>query len=389
MSMRTLPLVFINLGGEMLYILDQRLHARNTSEDKSDKGVWSDNDRQRVMNDIVGTMFSKAFMDELLKPQLLYSHRTMKVVLTRLAHVSIMKLNTVSMEKLYDLILMAFKYQVFQCPRPKDLLLISYNHIDSIREYVKDTPAVVNLVDETHRKIIEIYSSMTAGEFQLLRQTLLTFLQDTHIRVSIFLQNKIQNPNGRFALSTSGPVPHGMDVPGVIRIFDKKGREMRQSRFQSGGSYSRPTKDASFGLRGNRVIKLGMNMYSVNLGGESSKGPSVKNLEDASPNPMAKEELNLLARLMGTVEIENVSGSETGFQINLLAAVQEDDDEGASGGAEESFEVMNIQALKDENSSTQLAQIARLFVEQDKTPENVNSDKGDDLLSMMDDLESL
>lgn len=36
--MRTLPLVFINLGGEMLYILDQRLHAHSTSEDKSEKG---------------------------------------------------------------------------------------------------------------------------------------------------------------------------------------------------------------------------------------------------------------------------------------------------------------------------------------------------------------
>lgn len=52
-----------------------------------------------VMNDIVGTMFSRAFMDELLKPQQLYSHRTMKTVLTRLAHASIMRLNPASMDK--------------------------------------------------------------------------------------------------------------------------------------------------------------------------------------------------------------------------------------------------------------------------------------------------
>lgn len=52
-----------------------------------------------VMNDIVGTMFSKAFMDELLKPQQLYSHRTMKTVLTRLAHASIMRLNSASMDR--------------------------------------------------------------------------------------------------------------------------------------------------------------------------------------------------------------------------------------------------------------------------------------------------
>lgn len=37
--MRTLPLVFVNLGGEMIYILDQRLRAHNTSEDNSEKGI--------------------------------------------------------------------------------------------------------------------------------------------------------------------------------------------------------------------------------------------------------------------------------------------------------------------------------------------------------------
>lgn len=41
MSMRSLPLVFINLGGEMLYILDQRLQAHNMSEDNSEKGIGS------------------------------------------------------------------------------------------------------------------------------------------------------------------------------------------------------------------------------------------------------------------------------------------------------------------------------------------------------------
>ena len=38
MSMRTLPLLFLNLGGEMLYILDQRLRAQNIPGDKARKG---------------------------------------------------------------------------------------------------------------------------------------------------------------------------------------------------------------------------------------------------------------------------------------------------------------------------------------------------------------
>ncbi|KAG7219389.1 hypothetical protein INR49_002821 [Caranx melampygus] len=325
MSLTTLPLVFINLGGEMLYILDQRLRAQNTSEDNSEKGVWSENDRRRVMNDIIGTMFSKSFMDELLKPQQLYSHRTLKTVLTRIAHASIMRLNAASMDRLYELMVMAFKYQIFLCPRPRDLLLVSYNHIDTIRDFVKDTPAVVNQVDETHRKIIEIYSSFSEGELQLLRQTLLIFFQDMHIRVSLFLKNQIQNPNGRFVLSTSGPVPRGIDVPGLIRTFDRKGREVRRSEFPSGGSYSSP--------------------YTVNHEEEThtSRTTSVQQT-DTSSNPLAKEELNLLARLMGSMTAE--PREEASFRINLFPSDQEEEEAGASWEAESSFGVINIQAMQ-------------------------------------------
>ncbi|XP_073338902.1 protein OSCP1a [Pagrus major] len=344
-----------------------------------------------VMNDIVGTMFSKTFMDELLKPQQLYSHRTMKTVLTRLAHTSIMRLSPASMDRLYELMIMAFKYQVFLCPRPKDLLLISYNHIDTIREFVKDTPVVLNQVDETHRKIIEVYSSLSEGEFQLLRQTLLIFFQDMNVRVSLFLKNQVQKPNGRFALSTSGPVPHGIDVPGLIRTFDCKGREVSRVEFPTGGCYSSPIREGSFLLNGDRVSTLGLNMYTVNHLEEThtSKTPTVKQTDD-TPNLLAKEELNLLARLMGSMKAEDTPKAETVFRINLFTTKEEEEEEEqarASGGAEESsFEVINIQAMQDEQAATELALIAGQFAEGEEKPENPESNKGDDLLAMMDDL---
>ncbi|KAG8005370.1 Protein OSCP1, partial [Nibea albiflora] len=339
-----------------------------------------------VMNDIIGTMFSKPFMDELLKPQQLYSHRTVKTVLTRLAHTSIMRLNPASMDRLYELMIMAFKYQVFLCPRPKDLLLISYNHIDTIREFVKDTPVVVNQVDETHRKIIEVYSCLSEGEFQLLRQTLLIFFQDMHVRVSLFLKNQVQNPNGRFALSTSGPVPHGGDVPGLIRTFDSKGREVRRSEFPTGGSYTSPIREGSFDLHGDRVIRLGMNMYTVNYPEDTHTSKALSAKTDNTPNLLAKEELNLLARLMGSMKAENMPKAEPTFQINLFTADLEEE-AGVSGAAEESlFGVINIQAMQDEQAASELARIAGQFAEQEEQPENSSSNKGDDLLAMMDDL---
>lgn len=51
------------------------------------------------MSDIVGVMFSKAFMEELMQPQDVYSHGALRRVLTRLAHTSIMRLDSTSMDR--------------------------------------------------------------------------------------------------------------------------------------------------------------------------------------------------------------------------------------------------------------------------------------------------
>ena len=52
-----------------------------------------------VMHDILATMLNKRFMEELFKPQDAYSRKAMRTVFDRLAHASIMRLNSASMDK--------------------------------------------------------------------------------------------------------------------------------------------------------------------------------------------------------------------------------------------------------------------------------------------------
>ena len=47
-----MPLLIINLGGEMSYILEQRLQAQNVIEDKSVK----------VLHEIISAMLNKTFL---------------------------------------------------------------------------------------------------------------------------------------------------------------------------------------------------------------------------------------------------------------------------------------------------------------------------------------
>ncbi|XP_044275398.1 protein OSCP1 isoform X3 [Varanus komodoensis] len=346
MSLRTLPLLVLNLGGEMLYIVDQRLRAQSIPGDKARQDAWTDVDRRRVMNDIIGGIFNKKFVDELFKPQELYSRKALRSVFERLVHASIMRLNAPSMDKLYDLMTMAFKCQVLLCPRPKDLLLVTFNHLDAIKDFIYESPKTLNQVDVTFRRLLDTYGSLSAGELQLIRQTLLIFFQDIHIRVSILLKDKVQNSNGHFVLPISGPVPWGTEIPGLIRY-----------------SISRPVETDTSG---------------------AAKSLACHVKENSTPNPLAKEELNLLARLMGGLEIKKPLGSEAGFRLNLFTTDEEEEHAALTHPEELPYQVISIHADQDEQRNEELARIMGEFEVPEQPTQTIS--KGADLLAMMDEL---
>ncbi|XP_059165805.1 protein OSCP1-like [Physella acuta] len=368
MSVKTLPLLFINLGGEMIYILDQRLHAQLIPSEKSKK----------VLCDIVQTMFNKKFLDELFKPQTLYSKKAMRSVFDRIAHASIMRLNAASMDKLYDLMTMAFKYQVSLALRPKDILLVTLNHMDSIRSYVQDNSTVYSLVEYGYKTIIEQYASLSHGEFQLIRQTLLNFFQDVHTRVSIFLKDKVQNNNGRFILKPGGVLPFGTEPPGNIKSFDESGK-YRNMGFKCEAVYSLMSKEGSIEFKGDRSTNLGLNIYSVSRSVETSGSGTASvinsgDLENCSPDPLARAHLDLLSQLIGAKVTKNE------FRLNLFKN-DEEEEEAASIQPIEAIEskVINIDASK-KSKSLELTKIMGEMAVDDRGARGDDSD----LLDLMD-----
>ena len=123
----------------------------------------------QVMNDIVSTMFNRRFIEEIFtKHQPIYSRRVLKTMFDKLAHASIMKLNSNSMDKLYDLMTMAVKHQVLRCHNPRHLIALTLNHLDAILGYVTCSTVTAN-VEAAFSQFVQNYSSMTLGDLQAIR----------------------------------------------------------------------------------------------------------------------------------------------------------------------------------------------------------------------------
>ena len=146
-SLHTMPLIVLNMGGEMTYILNQRLQAQSVQDEKA----------RKVLQDVVRAMYSPIFIDELFKPQSMYSTSSTKQIFEKLAHSSIMRLNKSSMDKLYDLMCMGFKYQIISCNCPQQYLQITLNHLETLKNLLlkDDACALIQLAID---KCIALYT---------------------------------------------------------------------------------------------------------------------------------------------------------------------------------------------------------------------------------------
>lgn len=312
-QLMTMPVLIVNMGGEMVYILEQRLQAQKIPDAKG----------QKVLNDVVRTMYYPRFVEELFKPQEMYSIQSTRQIFDRLAHSSIMRLNESSMDKLFDLMAMGFKYQIISCMAPQELVDITHNHLDVLKRLVGSTSQVIELVDECVRQMQAAYGQMSLWDFNALRQSLCTFFQDRKVKVSLFLHDQTQNSDGSIVVPSTGTLAVGALTPGTVRYFQggaEVAREALPVVHQTGWK-------AATGVR----TALGGNVYDKDrMQGSQQAPPAATPMPQAAAAPPAPAaspsvsattaaavgELNALASLIGaqpatdTFKLENLFGAD-------------------------------------------------------------------------------
>ena len=180
MSFQAMPFLFVNMGGEMAYILEQRLQAQNVGDEKSTK----------VLCDIVAVMLSKSYLDELFEPQEMMTRQGLRQFFEQIAHSSVMRLNEASMDKLFDLMLMAVKYQFLLCKEPSELVLLTMNHLDGMKTIFKDHPNILEHIDYANTLLMDHFGDTPLWQMSIIRSELLNFLHGARVKVSLMLRER-------------------------------------------------------------------------------------------------------------------------------------------------------------------------------------------------------
>jgi len=287
---------YLNLGCEMIFILDQRLRDAKIGSEK----------KQKVL---------EAIWDNFTADEEFYRINTndFKAQFSRIAQSSIMKLNEVSMSKLFDLMIMALKYQTFHSHHPDEMYIVLLNHFH-------DAHAVYSTISNQYQHEIKIFfatrvetifKSIPTYKWLLMRRTILNDYQNSKIRISMFLRQKLQNEDSSFKILPQKRLSMGFSNPGKTFISKKNTIEWKPAT-----EFMETTSSIqnSLEFEKKRIFACGSNIYAKPelLGG--SKNVNQNRTSDESKGGHFKQEVTAMRSLVGTSSSTDCCG-EIAFSI--------------------------------------------------------------------------
>jgi len=161
------------------------------------------------------------------RKQELHKHAAVRTLFEKLAHSSIMRLNSSSMSKLFDLMLMAFKYQLLKMKYPEELLQITLNHLNSLIEIMtqfntQPTNELYITVKQEIAYATNTYSKLSSYDYILLKQILFRFFQ---VKIEPYIGKERES---FFIHSRKSAVKFRNDLPPYERVSTSRNNKTRK-----------------------------------------------------------------------------------------------------------------------------------------------------------------
>ena len=203
----------------MIYILCSRLKAQSICQEKS----------IRVIKDIGNLLYNKKFQTDLYIHKKPNRHQEVKSIFETLAHSSIMRLNSTSMNKLFELMLMTLKLQILRTRYPEEIYQIVINHFYGVIEIMKmidpNDTELIDILKNAMNNFMNIYGKLNPYDYIILKSVILRFLQGKNVKVSIFIQENLQDTSSILYLPMNEISPPFVGKLGVVKNISKGNEE--------------------------------------------------------------------------------------------------------------------------------------------------------------------
>ena len=139
---------------------------------------------------------STTFSDEIM------SLAQARILLTDIACCSLMRLDVHSLDKLFDLMVMIFKWQMFLMNSPDDLLSITLRHLQGISRIMPEKAKMI-LIDQANQNFFTSWREYNDEYKYSVVRKLNRFLAPHNIRISLLIRMKLQLRDGSFVDKTT------------------------------------------------------------------------------------------------------------------------------------------------------------------------------------------
>uniref|UniRef100_A0A182UA12 Uncharacterized protein n=1 Tax=Anopheles melas TaxID=34690 RepID=A0A182UA12_9DIPT len=183
-------LIILNLGCEMLYVIDQRLKAQSIPLDKS----------AQVLREITEVLLDPKFLHYIATAyqQSMLTVQQCRVLLTDIACCSLMRLDISSMDKLWDLMVMIFKWQMFITNKNAQMLLdLTFRHLDGIGRLIPEMRKQI-LIDNVKKSLLELWEPLCEDEQTIVHRKVYKWLKPYNTKISILIRMGLQKSTGDF-----------------------------------------------------------------------------------------------------------------------------------------------------------------------------------------------
>lgn len=223
----------------MLYVIDQRLRAQNISPEKSAQGacIYRRNlclyeiitsktifTLITVLRDLIRVLFDENLVVQLMNPhpcQHILTVQQCRILLTDIACCSLMRLDVTSMDKLWDLMIMLFKWQLHMIREsPSRLLELTFRHMDGVSKLMPEMRKTL-LVDACKRCLIDFWETCTQDEIKDLMDKLYAWTHPFNVKISVLIRTGFQRSDGTFEST-----PSQMSIEHFKDYFDNIGENV-------------------------------------------------------------------------------------------------------------------------------------------------------------------